>query len=107
MNGVSMEIAASLINVLKVKSLTTEVITSNNLLTLKAFTCNNYSLRKKCPYSELFWSSFSRIRTEYRDIQSISLHIQSKCGEMVTRITANTNTFRGTVRFHKIYRPAN
>ena len=23
------------------------------------------SLRKKCPYSELFWSAFSRIRTEY------------------------------------------
>ena len=24
---------------------------------------------KKCPYSELFWSVFSRIRTEYRDIR--------------------------------------
>ena len=24
----------------------------------------NLSLRKKCPYSELFWSAFSRIRTE-------------------------------------------
>ena len=23
------------------------------------------TLRKKCPYSELFWSAFSRIRTEY------------------------------------------
>ena len=23
------------------------------------------SLRKKCPYSELFWSVFSRIRTKY------------------------------------------
>ena len=30
------------------------------------------ALRKKCPYSELFWSVFSRIRTEYREIQSIS-----------------------------------
>ena len=29
-------------------------------------------LRKKCPYSELFWSAFSRIRTEYREIWSIS-----------------------------------
>ena len=28
--------------------------------------------RKKCPYSELFWSSFSRIRTEYGEIRSIS-----------------------------------
>ena len=26
------------------------------------------SLRKKCPYSELFWSTFSRIRTEYGEI---------------------------------------
>ena len=29
-------------------------------------------LRKKCPYSELFWSAFSRIRTEYREIRSTS-----------------------------------
>ena len=29
-------------------------------------------LRKKCPYSNLFWSAFSRIRTEYREIQGIS-----------------------------------
>ena len=27
-----------------------------------------YSLRKKCLYSELFWSVFSRIRTEYGEI---------------------------------------
>ena len=37
------------------------------------------SLRKKCPYSELFWSVISRIRTEY--------------GEMRTRINPNTDTF--------------
>ena len=30
------------------------------------------SLRKKYPYSELFWSVFSRILTEYGDIRSIS-----------------------------------
>ena len=29
------------------------------------------SLREKCPYSELFWSAFSRIRTEYGEIRSI------------------------------------
>ena len=23
------------------------------------------TLREKCPFSELFWSAFSRIRTEY------------------------------------------
>ena len=29
-------------------------------------------LRKKCPYSELFWSVFSRIRTEYGEILRLS-----------------------------------
>ena len=28
------------------------------------------TLRKKCPYSELFWSAYFRIRTEYREIRS-------------------------------------
>ena len=27
--------------------------------------------REKCPYSELYWSIFSRIRTKYREILSI------------------------------------
>ena len=31
-----------------------------------------YPLRKKCPHSELFCSVFSRIRTEYGEIRSIS-----------------------------------
>ena len=30
------------------------------------------TLRKKCPYSKLFWSTFSRIWTEYGEIRSIS-----------------------------------
>ena len=29
---------------------------------------DNLSLREKCPYSELFWSVFSRIWTEYEEI---------------------------------------
>ena len=29
------------------------------------------ALREKYPYSKLFWSAFSRIRTEYREIRSI------------------------------------
>ena len=32
-------------------------------------------LREKCPYSELFWFIFSRIRTEYREILSISPYL--------------------------------
>ena len=31
-----------------------------------------YTLRKMCPYSELFWSVFSLIWTKYREIISIS-----------------------------------
>ena len=31
-------------------------------------------MHEKCPYSQLFWSSFSRIRTEYGEIRSISPH---------------------------------
>ena len=32
------------------------------------------TLRKKCPYSELFWSVFSCIRTEYGEMLCISPH---------------------------------
>ena len=31
-----------------------------------------WTLPKKCPYSELFWSAFFRIWTQYREILSIS-----------------------------------
>ena len=51
-----------------------------------------HTLRKKCPYSELFWSAFSRIRTKY-ERYSLSLCIQSKCRKMRIRITPNTDTF--------------
>ena len=37
------------------------------LTTWTSFNANiffTYALREKCPYSELFWSVFSRIRTE-------------------------------------------
>ena len=35
----------------------------------------SHALREKCPYSELFWSAFSRIRTEYGEIWSME-----RCG---------------------------
>ena len=50
-------------------------------LTLDSFKRNQWqnqdrplvvTLRQKCPYSELFWSVFSRIRTEYGEILRIS-----------------------------------
>ena len=33
---------------------------------------DGFTLRKKCPSSELFWSAFFRIQTEYGEIRSIS-----------------------------------
>ena len=38
-------------------------------------------LRKKCPYSELFWSAFSRIVTEYGEIHlPVFSQNAEKCG---------------------------
>ena len=42
------------------------------------------TLRKRCPYSELFWSAFSHIRTEYEETRS-------------TRITPNTDTSHAVI----------
>ena len=52
-----------------------------------------YSLRKKCPYSEFFWSVFSRI--------------QSECGKVRTRITPNTDTFHAVTKENKVYQDEN
>ena len=55
-----------------------------------------WSLREKCPYSKLFWSAFSHIRTEYGEILRISpysVRMQENAGKMRTRITPNTDTF--------------
>ena len=54
-----------------------------------------FSLREKCPYSELFWSVLFHIRTEY--------------GKIRTRITPNTATFYAVFfsqisRFSKIFK---
>ena len=57
------------------------------------------SLRKKCPYSELLWSAFSRIRTEYGEIPEISLRIQSKCGKMFS--PSLTLHFKSVARIHR------
>ena len=37
-----------------------------------------FTLLKKCPYSELFWSLFYRIRTEYGEILPISPYLVQK-----------------------------
>ena len=46
-------------------------------------------MREKCPYSELFWSEFSRIWTKLR--------IQSEPGKIRTKITPKMGTFYAVV----------
>ena len=47
-----------------------------------------FSLLKNCPYSELFWSAFSRTRTEYGEVRCISPYSVRMLGnEIRTRIT--------------------
>ena len=59
-----------------------------------------WTLREKCPYSELFWSVVFRIQTEYEK-HSVSLRIQSECGKVQTRITPNTDTFYAVWSFEE------
>ena len=54
------------------------ILKVNSCLILKKF-LKNFSLRKKCSYSEFFWFPFPRI--------------QSECGKIQARITPNTDTF--------------
>ena len=50
------------------------------------------SLREKCPYLKLFWSPYSRIRTEYDEILRISPY-SVLMRKMRARITPNTDSF--------------
>ena len=45
-----------------------------------------------CPHSEIFWSVFSRIRTEYGELRGI-FRIQSEWGEIRTRKSPNKDFF--------------
>ena len=60
------------------------------------------ALRKKCPYSDLFWPAFSRVWTEYGEILRI-LRIQFVCGEIRISITPNTDTFHAVLRIIKYF----
>ena len=55
-----------------------------------------YSLREKCPYSEFFWSAFSRIWTEYGEIRSISLY-SVRMREKTDQTTPNTDSFHSVI----------
>ena len=58
----------------------------------------NHHRINKGPYSEFFWSVFSRIGTEYGGY-GVSLGIQSECGKIWTRITPDADTFHAV---HKV-----
>ena len=64
----------------------------SSLLTFLECACNNHCV-KSVQIRSLFWSVFSRIRTEYGEIQSI----QSKCGKIRTRITPKYEYFLPSV----------
>ena len=61
------------------------------------------ALCKKCLYSELFWTVFSRIRAEYGET-GVSLPIQTECWKIRTRITPNKDTFYAALVGTKLYR---
>ena len=46
---------------------------ARNWFTLLNILFKCMSLCEKCPYSEFFWSVFSRIRTEYGEIRSMDM----------------------------------
>ena len=60
----------------------------NKNLGTKWFSVPN-TLLQKCSYSEFFWPAFGLNKEGY----FVSLHIQSKCGKILTRKTPNTDTF--------------
>ena len=50
------------------------------------------SLREQCPYLEFFWATFSRIRTEFGDLQS-KYPYSFRMWEHPDQKTPNTCTF--------------
>ena len=50
---------------------------------------STFILSENCPNSELFWTAFPRIWTEY----GVNLHIKSACGKIRTRKTPNIDSF--------------
>ena len=66
---------------------------SNSLIGFQNGHIAQHSLCKKCSYSELFWFIFSRILTEYVEIQSISPYSVRMRGN-VDRNSSKTDTFQ-------------
>ena len=57
---------------------------------------NDSGLRKKCPYSEVFWSAFLLHFPAFglnSEISPYSARMRKNAGKMRTRVTPNRNTF--------------
>ena len=61
----------------------------NIFITNKSTLC---TLLKNCSYSEFFWSTFSRIRTKYQDLQS-KYQYSIRMRKNADQKTPNTDTF--------------
>ena len=64
------------------------------------------TLRKKCPYSELFWSAFSRIRIKYGEILHLSVFSTNagKCGRKADQNNSKYGHFLRSVWLFNIER---
>ena len=51
-------------------------------------------LRKKCPHSQLFWSGFTRIRTEYGEIREYRQFSRSEDEKLLKEITMKNEKFQ-------------
>ena len=63
----------------KITLVDNDKVISNDKQLCKTF--SNFLLGEKCPYSELFWSVFSRIRVEYGEIAQIHENKDQKYSE--------------------------
>ena len=79
-------------------------VRNNRLLIIDQHQCfhvsPSYSLRKKCSYSELFWSAFPRIRIEHGEIQSISPY-SVRIRENVDQNNSEYGHFSRNVEFNR------
>ena len=71
--------------------------------------CDRYSkflqrltLHKKSPYSEFFWSAFSRVFSHSDWISPYSVQMRENQGKVRTRITLNTDSFYAALLFDKV-----
>ena len=61
-------------------------------------TFHKLAIREKRPYSELFWFTFSKIRTEYGEIRSISPY-SVRMRENAVQNTSKYGHFLGSVGY--------